>query len=200
MANDFLPWTPRQIALLPCDPYDWLAEGHLAPVLLDVVETLDLSAFHARGSETRGAAGFHPTMMVTVILYCLLRRRESARSMEHFLHDDIGARYLSGGTELPGWRCIADFRQRHRSQLASLFAQSVRCCTEAKLVDTSVVFGDGSKFAAYASRDRSVRYGQADALIAKLELAFEEVLLEADRLDEEEGKAQEAAQKRDRGA
>ncbi len=40
----YRPWTPDQPYLLPPNPRDWLPEGHLAPFLLEVVESLDLSA------------------------------------------------------------------------------------------------------------------------------------------------------------
>jgi len=196
MALDYIPWNPRQLFLLPRDPSEWLGSTHLAPMLLDVVEQFDLHEFYVEGMDNRGAPGFDPKLLVIAVLYCLLNRQTSARSMERYLLNDIGGRYLCGDGRVPGWRCIAAFRQRFRRALANLFTQSVRLCSEADLVDLSTVFGDGSKLEAFASKRSNVWHGDIDNTVSKLQKAFEELLLEADRLDEEEGKADEADQLR----
>ena len=63
-----LPYEPRQQQLLPSALYDWLPEGHLAYYVGDVIDSLDLSAFHARyeGGGPRNQP-FHPAMMVKVL-------------------------------------------------------------------------------------------------------------------------------------
>ena len=180
------------MSLLPCDPSSWLSDNHIAPILLDVVETFDLSAFRRQSTDGRGVFGFDPTMMVVLVLYCLLQKRCSARSMEHYIQCDLGGRYLCGNGSVPGWRCIADFRQKYRNQLATLFAQSVECCIEAKLVDTSDVFGDGSKLQAFASKQSNISYGKADKVLNILQKKFDALLEEADRLDADESKIEKA--------
>jgi transposase len=177
-----------------------MAEDHTAPILLEVVETFDLRAFHARGRDNRGTTGFHPTMMLTLILYCLLHRQGSARAMERFIRNDLGGRFLCGDAGVPGWRCLAEFRQRHSHRLPILFAKSVQCCMEAQLVDMSAVFGDGSKFESQVGKDRNITYGYADRAVENLQKKFDEMLAEADRLDEEEGKAEEAKLLREKAA
>jgi transposase len=183
MSHYYRPWPVGQLSLLPIDPMDWLPSDHLAPVLLDVVRSLDLGSFDDRSSETRGSAGFDPTMMVALILYCLLRGQVSARSMARYGCDDLGARFLCGGDCVPGWRCIASFRQHYRKHLGGLFAQSVECCVSAKIVDLSTVFADGSKFGAYAHKNKSVNYCQIEPMLERLGKAFDEALCVADDLD-----------------
>ena len=48
MAASYLPYEPQQQRLLPDALQDWLPEGHLAYFISDSVDSLDLSAFHAR--------------------------------------------------------------------------------------------------------------------------------------------------------
>src|SRR5690606_10386385 len=48
MTISYLPYHPDQAHLLPVSASDWLPEGHLAYFIADTVESLDLSAFHAR--------------------------------------------------------------------------------------------------------------------------------------------------------
>jgi len=197
MSHSYLIWNPRQVSLLPRDPCDWLPENHIASILLDVVEVMDLSAFGKKGVDARGAAGFHPTMMVVLVLYCLLSKQTSARSMERFIQCDLGGRFLCGGDTVPGWRCIAAFRQKFRKELGDLFAKSVQCCMDAKLVDSSVIFADGTKIEALASKQSNITYGRVDNAMEKLQQKFDALLAEADRLDAEEDKFEEAEKVRD---
>ncbi|MGA3213938.1 MAG: IS1182 family transposase, partial [Terriglobales bacterium] len=54
-----------QALLLPPSLHDWVAEGHLARFLADVVAQLDLRAMYATYEEKdgRGQAAYAPAMM-----------------------------------------------------------------------------------------------------------------------------------------
>ena len=70
MAANYLPYEPEQMLLLPEAIQDWLPEGHLAHFIGDTVDTLDLSAFHARyDKDGPRNQPFHPAMMVKVLVY-----------------------------------------------------------------------------------------------------------------------------------
>jgi hypothetical protein len=43
VTKEYRPWTPEQAFLLPPSPMDWLPEGHLAYVVLDLVRELDVA-------------------------------------------------------------------------------------------------------------------------------------------------------------
>ena len=47
MSTTFRPYVPEQPLLLPPDVREWLAEGHLAHHVSDLVDGLDLTAFYA---------------------------------------------------------------------------------------------------------------------------------------------------------
>lgn len=68
--TSYLPYDPQQQCLLPHALQDWLPEGHLAYFISDTIDTLDLSAFHARysGGGPRNQP-FNPAMMVKVLAY-----------------------------------------------------------------------------------------------------------------------------------
>ncbi len=70
MAASYLPYRPDQSYLLPPSLGEWLPEGHLAYFISETVDTLDLSAFHARyAGGGPGNQPFHPAMMVKVLIY-----------------------------------------------------------------------------------------------------------------------------------
>ncbi len=54
--------------MLPKSIQDWLTEGHLAPLMSDTVDTLDLSEFHARyDKDGPRNQPFKPAMMLTTV-------------------------------------------------------------------------------------------------------------------------------------
>ena len=65
----YRPYEPEQEMLLPVSLQDWRPKGHLAYVIGDTVDALDLSAFYARytGGGSRNQP-FHPAMMVKVLV------------------------------------------------------------------------------------------------------------------------------------
>jgi transposase len=67
--TSYLPYEARQQQLLPNALQDWLPEEHLAHYISDVIDSLELSAFHARyeGGGPRNQP-FHPAMMVKVLV------------------------------------------------------------------------------------------------------------------------------------
>ena len=70
MSKTYRAWDPDQTYLLPPSPRDWLPQGDLVYFMLEVVQTLDLSAITRKyEKEDRGAPPYHPRMMVTLLLY-----------------------------------------------------------------------------------------------------------------------------------
>jgi transposase len=71
MNYRFRVCTLDQPLLLSPSLQEWLPEGHLARFIADVTEQLDLSAMYAvyerRGG--RGQAGYHPLMLLRLLLY-----------------------------------------------------------------------------------------------------------------------------------
>ena len=70
MPTTFRPYQPDQLLLLSPDVREWLASGHLAHHVSDLVDALDLSAFYAPyEGDGRRNAPYEPSMMVKVLIY-----------------------------------------------------------------------------------------------------------------------------------
>lgn len=187
MAKGFLPWQVDQRLLLPPDMRTWLPEGHLALFLLDVVGELDLSAFmraHA-DKDVRGRAGYHPAMMVALLLYAYCTGKPSSRRIERATYEDVAFRVIAGDQH-PDHDCIADFRKRHLEALAGLFAQVLTLCQRAGLVKLGHVAIDGTKIKANASKHKAMSYERMSEAEKKLEAEIRSLLAEAERVDTEE--------------
>lgn len=149
MAKGFLPYSLDQRLLLPPDMRAWLSEGHLALFISDVVEQLDLSAIFATyvKDDARGRAGYHPAMMVKLLVYGYAVGVTSSRKLEKKTAEDVAFRVLSGDQH-PDHDSIASFRKRHLSDLGGLFVQVLALCQKAGLVKLGHIAIDGTKMGA----------------------------------------------------
>jgi transposase len=160
MTISYLPYHPDQAQLLPVSAADWLPEGHLAYFIADTVESLDLSAFHARYAKGGPRnQPFHPAMMVKVLLYGYATGVFSSRKLAKRLHDDVAFRALAAGN-FPAHRTLSDFRALHLEELSALFAQVVQLARECGLVKLGTIAVDGTKVKANASRHKAMSYGR----------------------------------------
>ena len=135
MSRKFRPYIQDQPMLLPPDVREWLAEGHLAYFLSDVVEALDLSALLRvyQSRDGRGQPPYHPVLLLKVLVYGYCRGVFSSRQLERATYDDIAVRVLAGNSH-PDHDTIAAFRERHLEALAGLFVQVLQLCEAAGLV------------------------------------------------------------------
>ncbi len=186
MAANYLPYEPEQMILLPEAIQDWLPEGHLAHFISDTVDTLDLSAFHAR-YEKDGPRNqpFHPAMMVKVLVYGYATGVFSSRKMARKLHEDVGFRVLAAGN-FPAHRTLRDFRAIHLQELSELFVQVVRLAREMGLVKLGTIAVDGTKVKANASRHKAMSYARMLQSERELRTQIDELLARARASDEAE--------------
>ncbi len=186
MTTSYLPYEPRQQQLLPNALQDWLPEGHLAYYISDVVDSLDLSAFHARyaGGGPRNQP-FHPVMMVKILIYGYATGVFSSRKLARKLHEDVAFRVLAAGN-YPKHRTICDFRALHLQELSELFVQVVKLARECGLVKLGTIAVDGTKIKANASRHKAMSYERMKRTEAELKAQITALLAKAKAADEAE--------------
>ncbi len=186
MAANYLPYEPGQLLLLPEAIQDWLPEGHLAHFISDTVDTLELSAFHARyDKDGPRNQPFHPAMMVKVLVYGYASGVFSSRKIAKKLHEDVAFRVLAAGN-FPAHRTIRDFRAFHLKELSDLFVQVVRLAREMGLVKLGTIAVDGTKVKANASRHKAMSYGHMVRAEAELKAQIDALLKRAQQTDEAE--------------
>lgn len=175
-----------QRLLLPPDLREWLPEGHLVYFILDLVEELDLSAIYASYEGGKGGRpAFDPRMMVALLLYGYCVGVASSRKIEKATYESVPFRVLSAGQH-PDHDTIAEFRRRHLKALSGLFVQVLRLCQQAGLVRLGHVALDGTKVRANASKHKAMSYGRMEEKLAELETQVEELLSQAEEVDEAE--------------
>jgi len=184
MGKSFRSDDLNQSLLLPPSLHDWLPENHLARFLVDVVETLDLSAIHASydAGDGRGQSAYAPAMMVRVLLYGYATGTFSSRKIQAKTFEDVAFRFLSAD-EHPDHSTLAEFRKRHLQALAGLFTQALQLCQKAGLVKLGHVAIDGTKLQANASKHKAMSYGRMGEAEKKLKDEIDALLKRAEAED-----------------
>jgi transposase len=148
-----------------------------------VVEELDaggrLAAFYAGYREDGwGHPGYHPRMLVKVLLYGYCCGVTSSRKLAQALDEHVAFRFLAANQQ-PDFRTLNEFRRSHLTALEGLFVEVLRLCREAGLAKMGRVALDGRKVAGNAALDQN-RDTEA------IEREVRRILAEAERADAEE--------------
>ena len=181
----FKPYNPDQPFLLPPVLQDWLPEDHPAAFISEVVDVaLDLTPILAtyETGDGRGQPPYHPALLVKLLLYGYCTGKPSSRQIEQATYEEIPYRVLAANQH-PDHDTIAAFRQTHLPALAALFAQVLRLCQRAGLVQLGHVALDGTKVLANASKHKAMSYGRMAEAERKLEHEIAALLAEAQRVD-----------------
>lgn len=151
MARSYRPVVRDQEFLLPPNMADWLDADHLVWFVLDVVSQLDTAALHSRRRTGGvGRAGYDPDMLLALLIYAYATGQRSSRRIEQLCADHVAYRVLCA-QDPPDHSTIARFRAAHDEVFTDLFAQVLRLCAQAGMVQVGVIAIDGTKIAANAS-------------------------------------------------
>jgi transposase len=180
----FKEYNQDQLFLFPPSLHEFLPEGHLARVINDIVEELDLRGLYDRYSDL-GCSAFHPQMMLKVLFYGYAMGERSSRIITHRLRSDVAYMYLSA-LQQPDFRTINRFRKDNIDLLKGLFVQIVRLCREMGMVSVGTIAIDGTKLKANASYRRTKRVKDLEGEITRIGEQIESVLRESEEIDDRE--------------
>src|SRR6266516_6548274 len=180
MAYNFLGCDRDQPFLLPPDLRDWLAEGHLAWFILDVVDQLDLAPLYRQHRDDgHGHPAYDPKTLLGVLLYGYCLGVRSSRQLERRCQEDLAFRVLAAN-QTPDHVTIARFRVRHEQALAGFLVESLKLCAGgAGMVKVGTVVLDGTKLAGNAA-------DKANRTLDRLEGEVAEILRQAADVDQRE--------------
>jgi len=170
--------------LLPPSLNEWLPERHLARFVVEVIDTLDLSAMEKsyRGS---GSAGYHPALLLGLLVYGYATGVFSSRKLEQATYDSVAFRFIAGNDH-PDHDTIAAFRRRFLKEIEALFVRVLELARETGLLKMGTVALDGTKIHANASRHSALSYEHATKIEAQLKAEVAELLARAEAADQAE--------------
>jgi transposase len=152
MAKGYRPVDRDQPFLLPPDMREWLAGDHPVHLVIRAVERMDTSAFHARRrTGGRGAAGYDPDMLATLLVWAYFQGLSSSRRIEELCGTDVAFRVVCGGNR-PDHSTVARFRGDFAVPVERLFTEVLILCARLGMGKLGTVALDGTKIKANASK------------------------------------------------
>jgi transposase len=169
--------------LLPPSVEDWLPKDHLARFVVDIVDQLDLSGL-SRQYRGTGSDPYHPTVMLSLLIYGYATGVYSSRRIETATHESIAFRYIAANSH-PDHDSLCTFRRRFLKELSALFVQVLVIARQMKLLKLGTLALDGTKVHANASRHSALSYGHAQKIEAQLQAEVKELFARAEAADQQ---------------
>ena len=107
--------------LMPPSVDEWLAEKHLARLVVDVIASLDLRAMIG-SYHGSGEASYHPAVPVGIVVYGYATGVFSSRKPGRATYDSVAFRFVAANQH-PDHDAIAAIRRRFLKQIEALFVQ-----------------------------------------------------------------------------
>ena len=147
MAKGYRPVRRDQPFLLPPDMREWLPDDHAVWLVIAAVDQLDTTVLHRR-RRTGGAgrAGYHPDMLLAVLVWAYANKVTSSRRIEALCRTDVAFRVICAG-DAPDHVTIARFRADFPAVMEDLFTRVLVLCARLGMGQVGTVALDGTKIA-----------------------------------------------------
>lgn len=178
----FQKYDQHQQFLFPINLQNFVPENHIARLLNDIIETIDLTAIESTYSKN-GCPAYHPKLLLKILLYGYMINIRSSRDIENMTHTDTAFMYLAA-MQHPDHRTICRFRSGHLDSIKDVFSQIVTMCKGMGMLGTGTISIDGTKIKANASVKQSK---DADALDKEIDKILKESIAIDKAEDEQYG-------------
>lgn len=186
MGLNVRAYSNKEGLLFPARIGDYLSKDHLAWIIDDVGDDLDLRCLYDKLSST-GNPSYHPKMMLKVLFYAYTQKTYSSRGIADKLTSDIAFIFLSG-MQKPDFRAISDFRKNNIKEISGLFTQIVRLCKKLGMIELGHVSIDSTVIKANASSKNTYSKTRLDKEEEFIKSSIDEYIRKTRDIDEEEDK------------
>jgi transposase len=180
----FKPLLKNQLYLLPPSIEDFIPEHHLARLVSEVVEAVDVSIIESQYSEL-GQNSYHPRILLKLLFYGYAIGIRSGRKIAAACESDTAFMYLSSMYR-PDFRTINDFRKDNIDFIEKAFIRVIEICKGAGLGKVGKLVIDSTKIRANASPGKSKSKSEYEDWLQRTEKEIRGILEEAGQADKEE--------------
>lgn len=185
----YRPWDPSRNASQAYSPDTVLPESDLVFFLIELVPSLELSAFYGYyEAESRGAPPYDVAMMCTLLCYAYAVGVCSSRKIAAAAERNLAFMAIVG-KQSPNFRTISDFRKIHHQAFEDLFIEVLRVAGELGMVRLGNLAIDGTKMKANASRHKAMSYDYMTKEAERLRAEIKDLLTRANQVDSAEDAA-----------
>ena len=172
--------------LMPQDLKDWLPKNHIVHFIIDAVEAVSPKVSFHLNKRGSGSKQFNPEMMMELLIYSYCTKRFSSYAIEKATYTDIPTMYITA-MEHPDHNTINNFRKNNKEAFKKVFTQLLLLAqTTGLMKKIGTISVDGTKIHANASKHKDVSYKYAKEQIEKYEKEVDEILKEAEKIDNTE--------------
>lgn len=181
--NDYLLFPPCIGSFIP--------ENHPVRTVNAILDNLDISEIEST-YKGGGTTGYHPRMLLKVIVYGYLTNVYSGRRMACLLEENVFFMWLAGMNR-PDFRTINRFRSERLAdgRFESIFHQVVMLLHDEGLISLDVQYIDGTKIESVSNKYTFVWKGSVEKNKAKLMAKVDGVLKEAEGVLAEENASEQ---------
>jgi transposase len=177
-----------QLGLFPQSIEDYVAPNDPVRAYDAFVEALD---FRTLGIEIDpnqvGNSEYDPKAMLKLFVYGYSYGTKTSRKLERETHHNLSFIWLMGGLK-PDHKTIAEFRRKNKEVLKRVLRQCARMCLKLDLIAGNILFVDGAKIRANASRAQTHDQAYYEQLLSEIDGRIEQLVEECEKIDEmEEG-------------
>jgi len=176
----------EQVMLFPQSIDEYIGEDHPVRAYDAFIEVLKPQEIELEIDPHKvGNSAYDPTAMLKLLVYGYSYGLKGSRKLERAVHENVSFIWLMGGLK-PDHKTISEFRRNNKKVLKKVLRQCARMCIKIGLIEGNVLFVDGTKIRANASRSRNYTKKYYIEQLAAIDKRIEELLRECDRIDEEE--------------
>jgi transposase len=181
----FKDYNQNQTILLPYSFDDLIPEKHPVRVIDQVVDSLNIQPL-LKAYSKEGNPGYHPKMLLKVMLYGYMTNIYSSRKIELALRENINFMWLSSMT-IVDHNTINRFRSdKLKDSFKEIFKQVVLMLANEGLVTLKNIYTDGTKIEAQAGRYTFVWGNSIKTNKAKMLTQLEELWKYAQSIDNDD--------------
>jgi transposase len=175
-----------QLGLFPQSIEDYVTPEDPVRAYDAFMDTLDFSALGIEIDPHQvGNSEYDPKAMMKLLVYGYSYGIRGSRKLERETHHNLSFIWLMGGLK-PDHKTIAEFRRRNKEALKKVLKQCARLCLKLDLIAGNVLFVDGTKIRANASRSKTHDQAYYEQLLSEIDGRIEQLLEECERIDEKE--------------
>src|SRR5271155_3353900 len=138
------------------------------------IDRLDLGRM-SRDYRGTGSASYHPTVLLSILVYGYATGVFSSRKLERASYDSVAFRFIAANDH-PDHDTIATFRRRFLKEIEKLFVDVLRLAGEMGVLKMGTIGLDGTKIHANASRHSALSYEHAGKIEAQLKAEVAELM------------------------
>lgn len=182
----FKPYCTEQDLLLPKKVSDFVTPGHIACLLSDIIDKMDIEAI-IETYKGGGTSSYNPRMLLKVWCLGFIYKTYTCRQLAKDLRENLVFMWMSGN-QCPDFRTLNNFRLRLGKGIKVIFKEIVQYGISTGIIKGEDVFVDHTKKAANANKHKVVWRKQVEKQSKKIDEELDELFDYIDQLNKEEEK------------